>query len=225
MSLLIEIKEVFTKNSNESIALQQAAYMKNNFEFFGLKSPIRKALQRPFLIKKNLPSKEVAFQLVQDLWNEPQRELHYFAMELLFKYNNEYEKEDVKFFEKLISENSWWDSIDFISPNILGVYFKKFPEMRKETVERWLKSENFWLQRSTLLFQLKYKEELDTELLTYVIDRLKHEKEFFIRKAIGWILREYSKVNPGWVTKYVEQTTLQPLSRKEALKVVERNQK
>jgi 3-methyladenine DNA glycosylase AlkD len=223
MSLLIEIKEVFSKNSNESIAWGQSAYLKNNFEFFGLKSPKRKELQRPFLIKKNLPCKEVAFQLVQDLWNEPQRELHYFALEILFKYKNEYQKEDLKFFEKLITENSWWDSIDFIAPNILGVYFKKFPGMRKETIGGWLESENIWLQRSALLFQLKYKEELDKALLTYVIDRLNNEKEFFIRKAIGWILREYSKVNPDWVTKYVEKTTLQPLSRKEALKVIERD--
>ncbi len=215
-----EVLSLFTQQGNIEIAKQQSAYMKNKFTFFGIKSPIRNELQRPFLQKKNLPKKVEGFKVVETLWMEPQRELHYFAMELLQRYNKEFEKEDLQFFEELIIQNSWWDSIDFIAPKILGEYFLMFPEGRKEAIDRWINSNNIWLQRCALLFQLKYKETMDKELLIHVIDKLKMEKEFFIRKAIGWILREYSKSNPTWVKQFVAKNQLQPLSEKEALKVI-----
>lgn len=215
-----EIKKAFSEKANQSIAVQQSKYMKNQFPFYGLKSPIRKEIQRPFLVKSNLPEKQEVLKIVDQLWAAPQRELHYFAMELLFKYKKEFVKDDIDFFERLIVKNAWWDSIDFIAPKIIGAYFLKFPEERKQTVDRWIKSGNVWLQRSAILFQLKYKDCVDKKLLTYVIDQLKDEKEFFIRKAIGWILREVSKRDPDWVMTFVRSHHLQPLSEREALKVI-----
>lgn len=220
--MLSEIKNTFLKAADSSIAEQQAAYMKNKFEFFGLPSPIRKGLQRPFLLRNRLPEKEEAFRIAKDLWNEPQREFHYFAMELVFKYKKEFTREDIVFFEWLITKNSWWDSIDYIAPKIVGAYFLKLPKERSKTVNKWIESDNIWLQRSAILFQLKYKDQLDKQLLTYIIEKLKGEKEFFIRKAIGWILREHSKLDPKWVKSFVNSIELQPLSQKEALKVIER---
>lgn len=217
-----ELKKAFQEKGDATIAEQQSAYMKNRFPFYGLKSPVRKELQRPFLLKKSLPEKNEAFAIVNELWQSPERELHYFAMELLFKYKKSYQKGDLVFFEQLLLKNSWWDSIDFIAPKIVGAYFLKFPSERKEVVDRWIESENIWLQRSAILFQLKYKDKVDKELLTYVIDKLKGEKEFFIRKAIGWILREISKSDPEWVKIFVSSSNLQPLSQKEALKIIKK---
>lgn len=105
----------------------------------------------------------------------------------------------------------------------MGNYFKKFPEDRKFYVDKWLVSEHLWLQRCALLFQLKYKKEIDTELLSYTIHFLLGSKEFFINKAIGWVLREYSKTNPEWVEDFVYKTELHSLSRKEALRIIQKS--
>ena len=87
-------------------------------------------------------------------------------------------------------------------------------------MKKWLESGNIWLQRSALLFQLKYKEDIDTQILSSIINYLLGSKEFFINKAIGWILREYSRTNPSWVVGFVERTALNPLSKKEALRLL-----
>lgn len=92
--------------------------------------------------------------------------------------------------------------------------------MQKPKVEEWIASENMWLQRLALLFQLKYKDEVDTQLLQYVINELLGSKEFFINKAIGWSLRQYSKFNPDWVVEFVAKTPLENLSKREALKII-----
>ena len=102
----------------------------------------------------------------------------------------------------------------------MGAYFKKYPEQREVSVKKWLNSNNIWLQRAALLFQLKYKENLDTVLLSSVINSLLGSKEFFINKAIGWILREYSKINPQWVMEFAGKTALSNLSQKEALRLI-----
>jgi len=154
------------------------------------------------------------------LWHKPQRDYHYFAQELLFKYHQHFEKKDITIFEFMAVHNSWWDTVDFIATKLMGTYFKKFPENRKIYVEKWLKSNNIWLQRSALLFQLKYKERLDTQVLAAAINSLIGSKEFFINKAIGWVLREYSRTNPQWVLDFVYNTNLHSLSRREALRLL-----
>lgn len=113
---------------------------------------------------------------------------------------------------------SWWDTIDVIAPKILGSWFKRYPEHIKPTITRWLKSDNIWLQRSCVLFQLKYKEKTNTQLLSSVIDQLKDSKEFFLRKSIGWVLREYAKTDAEFVKDFVNSRELSPLSRREATK-------
>jgi 3-methyladenine DNA glycosylase AlkD len=102
----------------------------------------------------------------------------------------------------------------------MGEYFKKYPEQRIIYVRKWINSNNIWLQRCALLFQLKYKENLDTVLLGSVINSLLGSKEFFINKAIGWILREYSKTNPIWVIEFADKTALSNFSKKEALRLI-----
>ena len=207
-------------HKDDQRAVRQKAYMKDHFEFYGLTSPLRKEIQRPYLLRSNLPSKKKLNSIVKTLWNKPERELQYFSQELVFKYAKNYEKRDITFFEYMITTKSWWDTVDYIASNILGSYFKKYPETREDYVDRWIASNNIWLQRSALLFQLKYKENVDTELLSKIIISLLGSKEFFINKAIGWSLRQYGKFDPEWVIDFVEGTPLENLSRREALKLI-----
>ena len=214
------IKAEFKKHADSVNALGQKAYMRNQFEYFGIKSPIRKEIQRPFLRKEALPSKQELPDIVKELWNLQQRELQYFAMELVSKYNRQFEEDDIALFEWMLTHKSWWDTVDFIAAHIIGGYFKIFPEKRDKIIERWINSGNIWLMRSSLLFQLKYNDNLDTDFLTFVIYSVSGSKEFFINKAIGWILRQYSKTNPQWVIDFVNNNELNNLSRREALKVI-----
>ena len=216
------LEQEFQRNGNPQIASEQKAYMRDQFEFFGIKTPDRRTIQKPFLVKEHLPPKNELPELVKTLWDKPQREFHLFAQELVFKYAKKFEKEDMHLLEFMVTHQSWWDSVDYIAVHLLGNYFKKFPEDRKRHVDKWLKSQHLWLQRCALRFQLKYKTEIDTELLTYAINSLLGSKEFFINKAIGWVLREYSKTNPEWVKDFVYQTNLHSLSRKEALRIIQK---
>lgn len=216
------IISIFVRHANQELARGMKAYMKERFEFYGIQAVKRRELQRPFLIKTNLPDKWEAFDLMQKMWAEPQREIQYFGLDLIARYGRELEKEDIGFLEYLLTHKSWWDTVDFLAANPVGVYLKKFPEARNYMVESWLDSGNMWLQRTCLIYQLKYKEELNTVELESTIGRLNGGKEFFINKAIGWILREYSKTDPEWVVSYVDRVELHPLSRREALKVMNR---
>ena len=218
---VVEIQQEFERNANKEISLAQAKYMKNNFIFYGIKSPLRREIQKPFLVSKYLPLKENLALIVKTLWMRPQRELHYFTQELVKKYHKKFEKQDIQLFEYMLVNNAWWDTIDFIAVNILGHYFKKHPEQIVIYIDKWLQSDNIWLQRTAILFQLKYKQELDTALLSYVITSLLGSKEFFINKAIGWVLREYGKTNPVWVIEFVSNTNLSNLSRREATRLLQ----
>ncbi|OIQ37897.1 MAG: DNA alkylation repair protein [Bacteroidetes bacterium MedPE-SWsnd-G1] len=210
----------FRRNADVAIAEQQMAYMRNQFKCFGLKTPLRRELQKPFFVKKHLPEKGVMTSLVKELWGKMQREYQYFGQELAFKYVKVQEKDDIVLYEYMVTHKSWWDTVDFIAVKLMGTYFKKFPEQRQFYLKKWLESNNIWLQRSALLFQLKYKSEMDRELLRTTIVSLLDSKEFFINKAIGWVLREYSRTNPKWVVEFANSIQLNNLSRREALRLI-----
>ncbi|MGQ1787359.1 MULTISPECIES: DNA alkylation repair protein [unclassified Saccharicrinis] len=210
----------FLRFADASTAQWQKNYMKNKFEFYGIRAPKLKEIEKPFLQKDFLPPKTDIENLAKSLWNKPQREYQYFGIHLLYKYRKQIEFDDIKLFEHLIVNKSWWDSVDGIGPKLVGDYFLKFPEQRDVYTEKWLNSDHIWLKRSCLICQLFYKEQLDTEFLTYVIKHLLGSKEFFINKAIGWILRQYSRTNPQWVEQYSKSTVLHPLSKREALRLI-----
>jgi len=219
-SYVTQIFNDFKKSSNPEIAKGQKAYMKDNFEFLGLKTPVRRIVQRPYLLKKSLPQKTHVKEIVNLLWAKPQREFQYFGQELAAKFVKHQDYNDIDIYTYMITHKSWWDTVDFIASNLVGSYFKTYPEQRWPVCKMWLKSEHLWLQRSALLFQLKYKNNLDVALLEYNINYLLGSNAFFINKAIGWILREYSKTNPDWVLAFVKKTELKPLSFREATKYI-----
>lgn len=214
------LEQVFRQHSNATIAQEQKAYMRNLFKFCGIKAPIRKDLQRPFLAKSGLPPKAALWVITKKLWKNPEREFQYVAQELVYKYRKQFEKEDIDLLEYMVLNKSWWDTVDFIGAKLIGAYFEKYPGQIKPYVDKWLASDNIWLQRCCLLYQLKYKENLDTKKLEYIIKHLLGSHEFFINKAIGWVLREYSKTNPNWVIQFVHHNTLERLSKKEALRLL-----
>jgi 3-methyladenine DNA glycosylase AlkD len=221
MTEFIETLEAeMERNANPKVALEQKAYMRNQFEFYGLTSDKRREVQKTFLIKGQLPEKNNVDKIIKELWNKPQREYQYFSQEFAFKYIKQVEKEDIELFEYMVINKSWWDTVDLISNKLMGEYFKKYPEQIEHYVKKWVKSNNIWLQRSALLFQLKYKDNLDPILLSSIIHSLLGSKEFFINKAIGWILREYSRTNSNWVIDFVNTTDLNALSKKEALRLL-----
>jgi 3-methyladenine DNA glycosylase AlkD len=210
----------FENNANTEIARQQRAYMRNQFEYFGFSAPERRAIAKPFLVKDFLPKKENLSEIIQLLWAKPERDFQQFGQDLAFKYVKCLEKSDIQLFEFMITHKSWWDTVDFIATKLVGQYFKTFPDEIFFYVNKWLQSGNIWLQRTALLFQLKYKNDIDTKILTIAIESLLGSKEFFINKAIGWMLREYSRTNPDWVVDFVEKTELSNLSRREALRLL-----
>ena len=153
------------------------------------------------------------------MWQKEQREFHYVAMDFMAKWkDNDILLEDYNFIEFLLTNHSWWDSVDTLASNYLGRYLRVFPEQREVVIKSWRKSENMWLRRSCLIFQLRYKSQTNFELLKSLISEFMHEKEFFIQKAIGWSLREYAKTNPVSVRNFVEESGIQGLAKREALK-------
>jgi len=212
------ILHTFKSASDPENAYHMKAYMKHQFDFLGIKSQERRSLSQPFLNKNALPPFEEGWPVIRKLWVLPEREFQYLAMEWASKYNRLAEKSWIDHYHYMITYKSWWDTVDFISVNLVGPYFRKYPEMIGKITGKWMISGNIWLQRSCLLFQLKYKTDTDTELLTSFIHPLAGSREFFIAKAIGWSLREYSKTNPDWVRSFISTHALQPLSKKEGLR-------
>ena len=216
------LEKEFNKHSNPLIAKSQKVYMRNQFEFYGLTANKRREIQNSFV--KNNPITDLK-KLATSLWNLKNRDYQYFAQELIYSNHKKFKIDDINLFEYMIVNKSWWDTIDFLAPKILGKYFKLFPEEIDKNIQKWILSNNIWLQRSSILFQLKYKETLNTQLLIRIILPLSNTKEFFINKSIGWILREYSKTNKDWVLDFIEKHKLSNLSIREALKHINKTQK
>ncbi len=213
-----QIIDLFQQHTNPRNATPMASYMRNQFQFFGIKQPLRKELMREAYQKWGVPEGEELRTIVGELWAQPYRELHYAALELIDKNIKKLTDEDVAWLESLAVQNAWWDTIDWIAPRHVGAIFLRHPDKINPWVERWMDTDNCWLQRIALLFQLKYKEKTDKELMFSLILRLKDSDEFFIQKAAGWILRQYSKINAPEVVHFIRENDLPKLTEKEGLK-------
>ncbi|KMJ58804.1 DNA alkylation repair protein [Bacillus sp. LL01] len=214
-----ELVDLFRSNGVASNREPMENYMRNHFPFLGIKSPERKALLKGFFLDFGKPEPEWIQPLVTFLYAQPEREFHYAALAMIDVHIKKLDAEWLPFFEKLIVTNSWWDTVDHIAPHHVGAVLLSEKEAIRDFPDRWIESENFWLQRSAILFQLKYKEKTDAEKLFSYIEATKGFKEFFIQKAIGWALREYSKSAPDDVLGFIKSTEdLAPLSRREGLK-------
>ena len=196
-------------------------YMRDQFEYLGIKTPTNVALQKEFFEKFGFPSLSDLDSILRDLWSLPQREFQYVAVGLLGRFNQRIPAKFIKTIEYLLVTKSWWDTVDSIAGGTVGVHFQRFPDVREKYLAKWRASDNFWPRRTTILFQLNYKKETDFDLLCEIIRENLDSREFFINKAIGWSLRQYARVDPKAVKKFVNSTPLHPLSRREAMKHLE----
>lgn len=214
-----EIEAAFQKNSNQLFGEKYSAYMRNKFPFFGLNAQKRKEIQKEFFIQLNkIPTKD-RWDFIFECWEKEEREWQYFAIDWMNSWNKKtYSKEDIHQIEKLIIQKSWWDSVDAIASNILGKWIKVFPDEFQLVLNEWRTDDNFWLHRSTLIYQLKYKNDVDTVLLQDLIHQYKSNNEFFIQKAIGWSLRQLSKTNPERVKDIIRKEEIKGLALREASK-------
>jgi 3-methyladenine DNA glycosylase AlkD len=219
MNFISSLEKAFNENSNTENAVAMSKYMRTIFPFFGIKTAERRQILKK-LWKENQQEVSLnARQIALELFQKQQREFHYCAVEILIQeLNKKYIKEDIQLIEKLIITNSWWDSVDFLTKYLLGNYLLQFPEETDSVILKFSNSENMWLNRSAILFQLGYKEKTNFEVLKLVSEKHKMSTEFFIQKAIGWALREYAKTNPEAVRNFVSSSNLKKLSEKEALK-------
>jgi 3-methyladenine DNA glycosylase AlkD len=219
MNFLSDLELAFIQNASEANANPMAKYMKNHFHFFGIKSKLRKDITKAVWKTHKEAVKKNVREIGWELFNKKEREFHYAAMEILIKeLKNNYIKEDINLIEKLLTTHAWWDSVDLLAKYLLGNYLIQFPDEIKHVVGKFSNSDNIWLNRSAILFQLDYKTRTDSYLLFSICKKHAASKEFFIQKSIGWALREYAKTNVVAVKGFVEQTNLKPLSKKEALK-------
>lgn len=215
------IKSLFEQNADPTQAASMKKYMRDQFEYLGIKSPQFKALMQEHVAKNGLPPVTDLDVILRELWSLPQREFQYAATSFLSRFAKDLPAKIIKTIEYMLVTRSWWDTVDTISGGALGVHFRRFPEIREKYLAKWRASENFWLRRATILFQLNYKKETDFDLLCEIIRENLNSKEFFINKAIGWSLRQYARVDPNAVKKFVKSTPLHPLSRREAMKHLE----
>lgn len=210
--------ETFENNRNPDNAFHMEKYMRNQFPFIGLKAAERRKLARPFM-KLKFHEHDVD-KTIRQLWELPEREYQLVAVDYLVKNKKHLEAHHIELIEYLITTKSWWDTVDAIASHLVGELFAKFPHLLENIGDNWLRSENIWLQRSMILFQLKYKEKTNDALLYSIIQQLKPIDEFFIQKAIGWALREYSKTNPTSVRNFIEKEELSNLAVREGSKYI-----
>lgn len=195
-----------------------AQYMRQQFPYLGIKTPRRNELIKQFLAQHGKPRPADLEAISRDLWALPQREYQYVAIGFLEKMQRHLTPDSIPLLEYLITTKSWWDTIDSLASHSIGYLCATYPQLRQTAIQQWRSADNFWLRRTTLLFQLAYKEETDAALLFSLIRDNLNSDEFFIQKAIGWALREYSKTDDEAVIYFVANTPLAPLSQREALK-------
>lgn len=204
--------------ANPAQAEKMAAYMKNNFPFLGIPKPQLAAAIKPHMAALGNVSYAEMREIVLYLWDKEAREFQYVAMEVLWKNKRRWSENVLELIEDLILRRSWWDSVDMLAGTYAGFALQKWSAQRPLIIEQWRNSDNMWLVRSSLLFQLKYKEQTDAALLFSIIQQHAGAKQFFIQKAIGWVLRQYAYTQPDMVRAFVAENSLAPLSRREAMK-------
>lgn len=217
-----QLRIKFEKVADKEVAEGAAAYMRNQFEFSGIKTPLRRELGKDLVdASKELSEKEIV-SLCKELWAQPEREFQYIACDILAKNAKRlspgYVKRDAKW---LITNKSWWDTVDSIRTSV-EVVVAANPEL-EATMFDWVNSKNIWLVRSALIHQLTLRNKTNSTRLFALCELKAEEKEFFIAKGLGWALRSYSYIDPKAVKKFIkDHPELTPLAKREGMKAINR---
>jgi len=201
-------------------AAPMAAYMKTDMPFYGVQKPERARLFRE--VKRRFPpaSRRGYESAVRALWRLPHREEKYLALDYATTFLNKGGLDSIRLYQRLVREGAWWDLVDPIAAWIASPLLRDTRAEMQPVVERWIDHDDLWLRRTALLSQLRHKEQTDEQQLYDFCLRRADEKEFFIRKAIGWALRDYSWTAPRSVEQFLREhgERLSGLSRREAAK-------
>ena len=212
-----KLYEEMIQHKNEEQARQMSKYMLNKFEYIGIKTPERRKIFKNFF-KEYKNEEKIDWEFVNKCWENKYREFQYVGADYLKNMKDKLTIDDIPKFKRLILEKSWWDTIDNLDMTI-GALALKDSNVNKILME-WSLDENIWLRRIAIDHQLLRKEKTDIELLEKILKNNLEQTEFFINKAIGWALRDYSKTNPEWVKTFIEKNreNMAKLSIKEASK-------
>lgn len=213
-----EVFEIFRSNADKNRAIAMSAYMRGQFQFLGIATNPRRELSKPFFDK--VDKAKIDWDFVFLCWAQPEREFQYLALNYLELLRGLMAPSDMSNLRKITTDKSWWDTIDCID-GLVGNIAMRYPLVKK-TILKWSVDGDLWVRRIAIDHQLLYRDKTDTELLEKVIVNNFGSKEFFINKAIGWALREYSKTNPKWVAEFINKykSGMSPLSIREASKYI-----
>ena len=219
MEKYLEIKKIFESRENKENAVAMSKYMRNMFDFYGLPTPKRKEVYNDF-IKAEKKTKKIDWEFLDKCYEDNHREFQYFVYDYLLAMKQYVSYEDITKIKNYIITKSWWDTIDFLC-KVIGDVELRDSRVKKLMLE-WSKNDNIWIKRTAIEHQLNLKDKTDYELLEKIIVNNFGTDEFFINKAIGWALREYSKTDQNWVKNFINKykNQMSDLSIKEASKYI-----
>ena len=213
----LELKNKFEQEANSELAQHMAKYMRNQFVFYGYQSVKRKQVYHQELLAEK-KQREIDWQLLDQAWNDPHREMQYFVCDYLIRMQKFLNFEDMAHLERYVRSKQWWDTIDSLIKPIgyLGLRDHRVDDL----MLKWSLDPDPWVRRVAIEHQLLRKEKMNIDLLAEIIENNLGNEEFFINKAIGWALRDYSKTNPRWVKQFIidHRRALAPLSIREGSK-------
>lgn len=212
-----EIKNQFILHQDKERAISMSNYLRDQFQFYGIPTPKRRAIYKQFL-KEEKKRKRIDWNLLDLCYEDEYRELQYFVCDYLNTMKAYLSYEDIPHMKQYIKVKQWWDTIDSFDRIIGDIGLR---DMRvNDLMLEWSKDEDFWLRRIAIDHQLCRKDKTNTELLEKIIVNNFGSDEFFINKAIGWSLRDYSKINPEYVRAFINKyrDQMASLSIKEASK-------
>ena len=219
MDKYLKIKDIFETNKDIETSVTMSKYMRDMYLFYGIQAPKRKELYNNFL-KEEKKQKEIDWDFLDRCYEDNHREFQYLVYDYLNLLKKYVTYEDISKIKKYIINKSWWDTIDFLCKVIgdIGLRDKRV----KSLMIKWSKDNNIWIRRTAIEHQLGLKDKTDTKLLETILINSFGTDEFFINKAIGWALRDYSKTNPKWVKEFINKNIdkMSNLSIKEGSKYI-----
>ncbi len=219
-AMLRFVRRELRKRANKAKAGPMAAYMKTDDPFHGVQKPGRVEVFRELVRRYPIESRAAYKEAVLALFAQPYREERYLACELAIHHRQYMTLGAIPMYRKMIVDGAWWDTVDMVAPHMVGRVLLDQRAKLKPKLDRWVDDDNMWIRRSSIICQLKHKDSTDEAWLFDVCLRRCEEKEFFIRKAIGWALREHAYTNPAGVKRFLREhgDRLSTLSFREAAK-------
>lgn len=216
---LPELRDDLEAVADPQRAIEMAAYMKDHFDFLGLPAAVRRSAQKSVLTASASANNNELLSFAEACWDEPEREFQYVAADVLRKRAASLEPGDLPRLRHLVATKSWWDTVDALAAHVVGALVRTHPELSNE-MDAWITDDDLWIARTAMLHQLMWKADTDADRLFGYVRRQAGHDDFFMRKAIGWALRQYARTDPDAVRAIVAELDdqLAGLSKREALK-------